>query len=62
MSDGSKGSSPKPFSVSQEQFANNWDLIFGNKETYSKGDLRITSEGKLEEYREGYWHEIVNRG
>ena len=28
MSDGGKGSSPRPFSVSQETFANNYDNIF----------------------------------
>lgn len=27
----SKGSRPRPFSVSQEQFANNYDAIFGKK-------------------------------
>lgn len=26
-----KGSSPRPYSVSQEQFASNWDAIFGKK-------------------------------
>ena len=31
MSDGGKGSSPRPYSVSQDQFANNWDAIFGKK-------------------------------
>lgn len=31
MSDGGKGSVPRPFGVSQEQFANNWDAIFGKK-------------------------------
>lgn len=28
MSDGGKGSSPRPFSVTQEQYASNWDAIF----------------------------------
>ena len=28
MLDGGKGSSPRPFSVSQETFANNYDKIF----------------------------------
>ena len=28
MSDGGKGSSPRPFSVSQETYANNFDRIF----------------------------------
>jgi hypothetical protein len=31
MSDGGKGSAPRPFSVSQEKFANNFDAIFGKK-------------------------------
>lgn len=31
MSDGGKGDSPRPYSVSQEQFASNWDLIFAKK-------------------------------
>lgn len=26
-----KGSAPRPFSVSQDQFASNWDAIFGKK-------------------------------
>jgi hypothetical protein len=28
MGDGGKGSSPRPFSVSQEEFDNRWDNIF----------------------------------
>ena len=28
MSDGGKGSAPRPFRVSQEQFGNNFDVIF----------------------------------
>ena len=31
MSDGGKGSSPRPFSVNADTFANNWDAIFGKK-------------------------------
>lgn len=31
MSDGGKGDSPRPYSVSQEEFASNWDRIFGKK-------------------------------
>ena len=33
MSDGGKGDSPRPFSVSQETFGNNYDAIFRKKET-----------------------------
>ncbi len=29
MSDGGKGSKPRPFSVSNEDYANRWDAIFG---------------------------------
>ena len=28
MSDGGKGSKPRPFSVSQEEYDNRWDAIF----------------------------------
>lgn len=31
MSDGGKGSSPRPFSVTPEEFANSWETIFGKK-------------------------------
>lgn len=31
MSDGGKGSSPRPFSVKYEEFSNSWDAIFGKK-------------------------------
>lgn len=31
MSDGGKGSTPRPYSVDAETFANNWDSIFGKK-------------------------------
>ncbi len=29
MSDGGKGSKPRPFSVSNEEYATRWDAIFG---------------------------------
>jgi hypothetical protein len=32
MGDGGKGSSPRPFSVSQEEFANSFENIFGKKD------------------------------
>jgi len=31
MSDGGKGSNPRPFSVDQKTFDSNWDTIFKNK-------------------------------
>ena len=33
MSDGGKGSTPRPFSVSREQYAKNYDVIFRRKKT-----------------------------
>ena len=41
MSDGGKGSSPRPFSVTQEEFGNNFDNIFRKK----KDDQRQQEEG-----------------
>lgn len=32
MGDGGKGSRPRPFSVSQDEFANRFDAIFGKKD------------------------------
>ena len=29
MSDGGKGSKPRPFSISQQEYDNRWDAIFG---------------------------------
>ena len=29
MSDGGKGSKPRPFQVANEEYAKRWDLIFG---------------------------------
>jgi glutaredoxin 3 len=36
MSDGGKGSSPRPFSVTQEEFANSFELIFGKRKRNMK--------------------------
>ena len=31
MSDGGKGSKPRPIEIPREKFNNNWDKIFGKK-------------------------------
>jgi hypothetical protein len=36
MSDGGKGSSPRPFSVSNEEYAKRWDAIFGRDLEHEK--------------------------
>jgi hypothetical protein len=38
MSDGGKGSSPRPYSVTHEDFSNSWDKIFGKKTPKEKED------------------------
>jgi len=36
-----KGSAPRPFSVSQEEFANNFDRIFGSKESVNLPESKV---------------------
>lgn len=36
MSDGGKGSAPRPFSVSNEEYAKRWDAIFGRDQEDDK--------------------------
>lgn len=44
MSDGGKGSSPRPFSVSNEEYASRWDAIFSRDlKTKESVDLSKTS-------------------
>lgn len=33
MSDGGKGSTPRPLSVSEEEYRTRWDAIFGRDQT-----------------------------
>jgi len=43
MSDGGKGSKPRPFSVSQEDYADRFDAIFGKKtKSVDETDDKIT--------------------
>ena len=49
MSDGGKGSSPRPFSVDQNTFANNWDAIF-KKNKKSEGEKQAEAWLKDEYY------------
>lgn len=39
-----KGSKPRPYSVTQKQFANNWNNIFKNKSHYACGICDTESE------------------
>ena len=40
MSDGGKGSKPRPFSVTQEEYDNRWDTIFGRDLKEEEKDKR----------------------
>jgi hypothetical protein len=39
---GGKGSDPRPISVSQQQFADNWDRIFKDKKTKKPNEKQTT--------------------
>lgn len=55
MTDGGKGSSPRPFSVSQKEYDTRWDAIFrreeleDNKEDAFKSELIVVQNDKLKE-------------
>lgn len=46
MSNGGKGSAPRPYSVDQETFASNWDRIFSNKEKRKQALEELTKEAQ----------------
>jgi hypothetical protein len=57
MSDGGKGSKPRPISVSDQEYANRWNAIFGkdsevdkitrnNQETQDLQEFTVDSSGK----------------
>jgi hypothetical protein len=45
MGDGGKGSNPRPFSVSQDEFANSFEKIFGKKDK----DMQVRVEENAED-------------
>ena len=59
MSDGGKGSRPRPYSVSQQEYDNRWDNIFSRdlKEDVPavKDEYRVNNQGQSERFREGQW-------
>ncbi len=44
MPDGGKGSRPRPFSVSDEEYAKRWDLIFGRDLNKKENDESSRSD------------------
>ena len=55
MSDGGKGSKPRPFSVDQETFENNFDKIFGKKNTLPEYELN-KSTGEVQKVDDNNSH------
>ncbi len=51
MSDGGKGSAPRPYSVSNEEYASRWDMIFrkDQKESVDLTKESVDSQSKQEE-------------
>lgn len=67
MGDGGKGSRARPFSVDRATYSSNWDRIFRKdftpaQEKPVEGDLTVDNEGRLQEYSEGYWSQVENKG
>lgn len=52
MSDGGKGSSPRPFSVSEDEWATRWDSIFArdlDKKKQAQEKLGLGEDGSKDE-------------
>jgi hypothetical protein len=49
MSDGGKGSSPRPFSVSQDEWSKRWDAIFQRDLKDNAGDPVTRDNAKAED-------------
>jgi len=55
INDGGKGSKPRPFSVDQETFENNFDRIFGKKNTLPEYELN-KSTGEVQKVGDNTSH------
>jgi hypothetical protein len=51
MNDGGKGSKPRPFSVTQEEYDNRWNMIFqrDQKTEAEKFDEKVVMKNELQE-------------
>lgn len=55
-SDGGKGSRSRPYSVTQQEYDNRWDAIFGRDlPVQSKEQYRVNKQGQQERFHEGQW-------
>jgi hypothetical protein len=58
MSDGGKGSRPRPYSVTQEEYSKRWDMIFGRDlDEPTEGSIEIAKDGTEKVFSEGYWQD-----
>lgn len=48
MSDGGKGSKPRPLSITQQEYDSRWDAIFGKDEPNDFQDILSTEDCVLE--------------
>ena len=46
MSDGGKGSAPRPFSVSQKEYESRWDAIFGRDLKEEKKEDALSNDNQ----------------
>ena len=53
MSDGGKGSRPRPYSTSQQEYDTRWDAIFSRD--LPKEEYRVNKLGQTERLHEGQW-------
>jgi hypothetical protein len=47
MSDGGKGSKPRPFSVAQHEYDTRWDAIFGRELKEKEKELTLEMPGTI---------------
>ena len=57
MSDGGKGSKPRPFSVTQEEYDNRWDAIFARDLRKEELKDKLMSQLEAESERLGLYNE-----
>ena len=62
MSDGGKGSSPRPKSVDSNTFADNWDRIFGKKKEIKEEPTYICQWCGADRFKEPCSGDLMNCG
>jgi hypothetical protein len=60
MSDGGKGSAPRPMQIDREQYSNNWDAIFKKNKTTSDYQDVLSTEDCMTDALERMVQELNN--